>query len=140
MPVKGSSIRGIIEIADGLDEAFLARLIRVAYASSRHGTIVIVLAKPARPWVQRILDAVVSELGIHVAGLLFKDRSRDESEIVELARSADFVAGATETFRARLLEAGIAPTSLAEAIAHLQDTLAGQLKPHRDVTARVAAS
>lgn len=137
MPMKAPPIRGILEIRDGVDDALLTRLLAAAYASSHYGPFVIAGPTTARPRLQRVLDGVVQKLGVRVYGLILKDISTDQSELIERARSADFVAVSTHAFRTLLLHEGISHTSLHEALARLESDCSNHRLAESEARSRV---
>lgn len=104
----------IVEIADGVDPAERAELIRAAYRSSRSGLVALALRGVSARSVDSVLDGTVDARDREVCGVVYLD-GEDRQAVMAAAARASVVVAVTERFRHELNDCGIAALDASEA-------------------------
>lgn len=109
------TLRSAIEVDGSLDERVREELLIAAYRASIDEPSVVLMRNVAVAEADRILDAVVSDNGLEVAGLMYLSDG-DEDALLEAARRARVVVATTERLRRRLTSAGLTVSTPGEGV------------------------
>lgn len=96
----------LIEVAAGGGSNDPQALLSFAYRVSRTGRVLLVLNGLSRAQADRMLDTVVRDEGLDVAGLQYVDGS-DHATVVRLAAAARTVVAVSEPLKSLLENSGI---------------------------------